>query len=1036
MLRAALSPRPFATVCGLVALCSVVWLGAAALPGEPVPLGTRSVRVYSDAAGLPQNTVHTITLDQRGYLWVGTQDGAAYYDGQHWHTVDMPERTRSNFVRCILPTPDGSLWFGTQHGALYRLKDGVWSSETMGLAGGDRVRVNTLLATRGADGGTVLWAGTYTHGLVRLDRTGWTTFDTRSGLPHNRVWGLLETSGPGGATLWVGTQAGLACLRPGASRFTVVPSFPTDSVNSLCLLRDAAGVETLWAGTYGGGLARFSEGAWSRFTTRQGLPSDFVTSLVEDRLSADGPALWVGTDGGGAARIHDGSVEVLGHAQGLPSNAVYSLLQTRASEGARALWVGMRHGGLARIMEGQWQSVQPIPGRGALPVTGITELVRGDGVRELWFGTDGGGVVRAREGRWTVFDRASGVLPNDNVVCLYGSRHPDGTAVLWVGLRNGGLARFDGRKWSTLDRAGGALPNNLVQAVLETVDDTGARTLWVGTRGGLSRLHGGTWSTLTTADGLPHDSVLALLETRWAGGRRVLWVGTAAGVARLEAGRLRTYDATAGLLNTTSQCLHASETPDGQPELWIGTDGGGLYRLTEGLGGERWETFSDRTTPALPNNVVYQVVQDRQGRFYVLTNRGVTRLARAAPGGGGRPAWEVHPYTVEDGLPLNQCNRGAAFVDSLGRVWVGTAGGAGVLDPLGEIPDREPKRVVVRAFAYGGPGQPRALVSGQVLPWYARRLRFELDLLSYFREQDTRYRTQLVGLDAEASEWTEFRVRELARVPAGRYTLRVWGRDYAGNVAGPFELAFVIRPAPWVAWWAWVGYGVLAVLAVLGVLHLRTRAHRRREEELRAIMDARTRELRQANELLVELSYLDSLTGIGNRRRFEERLVTEWKRAVRSQSYLSLVMIDIDHFKPYNDAFGHQKGDECLRAVATALVDGLPRAGDSVARYGGEEFAVILPLTNRAGAVKVAESLRLRVEALALPHPASSVAPVVTISCGVATFVPTIDIHTEELIRLADEALYHAKQGGRNQTRAEHGPPRSSSSWPAIVPPS
>lgn len=1028
--------RRLATACGLVGLCGTAWLGATGLPGEPVPLGARSVRVFSDADGLPQNTVHTITLDQHGYLWVGTQDGAAYYNGHRWQTVDLPERTRSNFVRCILPTPDGSLWFGTQHGALYRLKDGVWSIETLGLAGGDRVRVNTMLATRGPDGGTILWVGTYTHGLVRLDRTGWTTFDTRSGLPHNRVWGLLETSERDGATLWVGTQAGLACLRPGASRFAVEPGFPIESVNSLCQVRDPAGAQTLWVGTYGGGVARLSGGVWSRFTTRQGLPSDFVTSLAEDQLSADSSDLWVGTDGGGAARIHDGSIEVLGSAQGLPSNAVYSLLQTRASEGARALWVGMRNGGLARIMEGQWQSVQPIPGRATLPVTGIAELVRPDGVRELWFGTDGAGVVRAREGRWTVFDQAGGFLPNDNVVCLYGSRSVTGEAVLWVGVRNGGLVRFDGRVWSTLSRASGALPNDLVQAVLETVDDAGTHTLWVGTRGGLSRLQGGKWSTLTTADGLPHDSVLALLEGPWTGGRRVLWVGTAAGVARLEAGRLRTYDTTAGLLNTTTQCLHASEAPDGQPELWIGTDGGGLYRLTEGPGGERWDTFTDRTTPAIPNNVVYQIVHDWVGRLYVLTNRGVSRMTRAAPGTSDRATWEMHPYTVEDGLPLNQCNRGAALVDALGRVWVGTAGGAGVLDPSAEIPDREAKRVVLRASAFDGSGRPRTLATGQNLPWHARRLRFEFDLLSYFREQDTRYRTQLVGLDTEPSEWTELAVRELARVPAGHYTFKVWGRDYAGNVAGPVELGLVIRPAPWVAWWAWLGYAVLAVLIVLGVLHLRTRAHRRREEELRSLMEARTRELRQANELLVELSYLDPLTGIGNRRRFEERLLAEWKRAVRARSYLSLVMIDIDHFKPYNDACGHQRGDECLKAVATALVDGLPRSGDSVARYGGEEFAVILPLTDRPGAVKVAESLRLRVEALALPHTSSSVAPVVTISCGVATFVPAIDIHTDELIRLADEALYHAKQGGRNQTRAEHGPPRSSSSWPVIAAPS
>lgn len=983
-------------------------------------LGALSVRVFSDADGLPQNTVHAITLDQRGYLWAGTQDGAAYYNGRRWQTVDMPERTRSNFVRCILPTPDGSLWFGTQHGALYRLKDGEWSIETLGLPGGDRVRVNTLLATRGADGEVVVWAGTHTHGLVRLDRGGWTTFDTRSGLPHNRVWGLLETRTVEGATLWVGTQTGLACLRPGASRFAVEPGFPTESVNSLVLVRNEAGQETLWVGTYGAGVAKFSGGTWSTITTREGLPSNFVTSLVEDRLS-NGVDVWVGTDGGGVARIRGGAIDVVGSAQGLPSNAVYSLLQTRAAEGARALWVGMRHGGLARIMEGQWQGVQPIPSRGILPVTGIAEVAR-DGVRELWFGTDGGGVVRAREGRWTVFDRAGGHLPNDNVVCLHGFTAPGTEPVVWVGTRNGGLVRFDGRTWSSFNRANQALPNDLVQAVLETVDEAGTRTLWVGTRGGLSRFRDGTWSTLTTANGLPNDSVLALQEARRPGGGRALWVGTAGGLATLEGERFRTCGEAAGVLNPTVQCLHASVAPDGQPELWVGTDGGGLYRFTEGLDGERWEAFTDRTAPAIPNNVVYHVVQDRNGRLYVLTNRGVGRLTRTASSPRARTAWEAHTYTVEDGLPLNQCNRGAALVDALGRVWVGTAGGAGVLDPSAEIPDREAKRVVLRAVAFDGSGRLRTLAEGQSLPWHARRLRFEFDLLSYFREQDTRYRTQLVGLEREPSDWTDLAVRELGRLPSGHYVFRAWGRDYAGNVAGPVELQFALRPAPWLAWWAWLGYAVLALLVIFAVWHLRTRAHRRQEEELRTLIEARTRELKKANELLLDLSYLDPVTGIGNRRRFDEQFPAEWKRAVRAKSYLSLVMIDIDHFKAYNDACGHQKGDECLRAVATALVDGLPRAGDSVARYGGEEFAVMLPLTDRVGAVKVAESLRLRVELLGIPHPNSSVAPIVTISCGVAAFVPTVDTPAEELVRLADEALYDAKLAGRNRTSAWNGP--------------
>ena len=137
-------------------------------------------------------------------------------------------------------------------------------------------------------------------------------------------------------------------------------------------------------------------------------------------------------------------------------------------------------------------------------------------------------------------------------------------------------------------------------------------------------------------------------------------------------------------------------------------------------------------------------------------------------------------------------------------------------------------------------------------------------------------------------------------------------------------------------------------------------------------------------------------------------------------------MIALDGFKAVNDAYGHPRGDECLKSVATTLADGLPRAGDSVARYGGEEFVVVLPFTDRSGAVKVAEQLRHRVEGLGIPNRASSVGKVVTISCGVSTFVPAADIEMQELIRLADEALYRAKQRGKNRTAAEHGEPRSS----------
>jgi diguanylate cyclase (GGDEF)-like protein/PAS domain S-box-containing protein len=172
--------------------------------------------------------------------------------------------------------------------------------------------------------------------------------------------------------------------------------------------------------------------------------------------------------------------------------------------------------------------------------------------------------------------------------------------------------------------------------------------------------------------------------------------------------------------------------------------------------------------------------------------------------------------------------------------------------------------------------------------------------------------------------------------------------------------------------------------------------------------------LKEANERLERLSTSDGLTGVANRRCFDQTLQREWTRLQRTKDPLSLIMCDVDFFKLYNDAYGHQGGDDCLKAVAQALQDSARRGGDCVARYGGEEFAVIMPVTEEKNAVHVAEKIRQAVEKMAIAHSKSSVAPHVTLSLGVATVVPD-DLETpQSLIKRADEALYRAKSSGRN----------------------
>lgn len=168
---------------------------------------------------------------------------------------------------------------------------------------------------------------------------------------------------------------------------------------------------------------------------------------------------------------------------------------------------------------------------------------------------------------------------------------------------------------------------------------------------------------------------------------------------------------------------------------------------------------------------------------------------------------------------------------------------------------------------------------------------------------------------------------------------------------------------------------------------------------------------------LKEISKKDGLTLLANRRWFDEFLDEEWRRCKRNQHPVSVILMDIDYFKTYNDFYGHLQGDEVLRKIGKAIAPFARRAGDLAARYGGEEFAVIMGNTGEEDARQIAGDLRRKIEALNIPHEKSGAAPVVTASIGVASAVPTANLSHSDLLRLSDERLYEAKENGRNQVK-------------------
>lgn len=214
--------------------------------------------------------------------------------------------------------------------------------------------------------------------------------------------------------------------------------------------------------------------------------------------------------------------------------------------------------------------------------------------------------------------------------------------------------------------------------------------------------------------------------------------------------------------------------------------------------------------------------------------------------------------------------------------------------------------------------------------------------------------------------------------------------------------------------WAGWRYSVRLQTELAEQLRLRV-ALAQANTELEDKVQQRTQALEEVNHQLEVLSVTDALTRLANRRRFDAVWLDEWQRALRQATPLAVIMLDVDHFKAYNDHYGHQQGDECLRRVGEVLLTTVRRAGELVARYGGEEFVVVLPGTSVIHAMAVAESIRANIQAAGIAHAHSGVAAVVTVSLGVAVGIPAQGDVRDALVHAADAALYRAKDQGRNR---------------------
>ena len=986
-------------------LCLLLAGGAFALDPQRAPTQAR-LTVWTSDAGLPQNTIETIIQTRDGYLWMGTEEGLVRFDGTRFVVSDRQSAPalRSAFISSLFESADGTLWIGTYGGGLARLRNGVIEAFHPELLGADRVRAMHEMANG------VLFAATAGGGMLRIDGDRVSRLTTRDGLPVDRIWTVL---GDGAGALWVATHGGgVVRWRGGAvqQRITTKEGLPNDFARAM--IRDADG--TLWIGTDGGGLAEWRGGAVVRvLTTRDGLPSDLIRALRRDR---DG-SLWIATDGG-LARWRGGRVETLTSADGLPSSIVRTVMEDR--EGS--LWVGTT-GGLVRLNDTRFLPFTRKEGLSADAARAILEDREG----RMWIGTDGGGLCRVLPAPVRCFTKADG-LPHDVIYALAESAGGS----LWIGTDGAGVVRMrDGSFAERIDVAHSGLPNDRVRALVETQDGT----LWISTTGGLARVRGGKAANVRELAGRQLRPLLALPDGS-------LLVGTdGAGLWRVPADGSRAAQIAAAGKGLGSDRVFSLALDAGGGAVWVGTSGGGLTHLD--LGSGAMHTLMRRD--GLHDDVVFQVVDDGRD-LWMTSNRGLYRVSRdrvlaAMRGKAGDLSGTV--YGSSDGMPSAECNAAspAAIRARDGRLWIATARGVAVVDPHASVrntvppvvhvesvlADGSPVAAGVRAGRTGGvppPGErdarlPAVETTAATAPLHipagAQRLDVHYTALSFRAPERVTFRYRLDGFDRGWVDVGTSRVAHYTRLAPGNYTFHVTATNEDGvpSVAEA-RIAFRVDPRWFETWWA----RLLAVAAFAGLVWAAVRLRlAARVQRLAQQLEDANRQLAAANERLRALSYLDGLTGVANRRRFDEALDEACKNARQSGAPLSLALIDLDRFKALNDTQGHQNGDDALRAVAALLAERARLRGGLVARFGGEEFAWLLPGVPLELAKAEAESFRLSVRDARIRHDGVA-AGVVTASLGVAASSGPA-LLPPALVAAADTALYRAKAGGRDRVETE-----------------
>ncbi len=760
-----------------------------------------------------------ITQTRDGYLWLGTAQGLARFDGVNCRAFGLKDGFNGLEISALLEDDAGALWIGTVGGGLNRMFHG--KVETFGAADGLNGDAATALLE---DANKDIWVGT-TAGLYRRENGRFEPMAKKAGPIFVRAMACDHTG-----AVWVSTlHDGLLCFQNGKP--VPVPEPPEmRSINACYLLADRQG--RLWAGFWGGPqlgvLLCLENGKWTSYGTADGIPGAYINSLAQ---TADG-TIWGGTIDEGLFYFRDGKFQPLRMKDGLSDDAVCNLFIDKEQN----LWIGTRSGGLDRVSPKKLSVCRVLENSAErLPIS-LAQTTNG----ELWVAASGRGIYRWSGGKFDQFLRTLPAAGHLFVGAVLGA----GDGSLWWGAGPALFQWKDGVFLSDYEREAWLRGDRIL-----SLCESHQGGMWVGTYNGqLQLLRQGRF---TAIPGLTPKPIVALAEE--PGG--TLWIGTmGGGLARLQEGRLTVFTTKDGLRSNLIRALRLD--PDGT--LWIGTISGGLARWSGG----RLSNFG--LEQGLLDNTILQILED-DGSLWLGCNRGICRVSKKSLDDlAAGTTTSLHPLAFgnPEGMVSEQCeaNFGSGLKTQDGRLLFATAKGIVIIDPRQQSRAAAEPRVLMEDVLLDG--QAMDQTAAAAMPPGRHSLEFHFTGLNFSAPEKVRFRYRLDGLDADWVDAGAARAARYSYVPPGQYRFEVTACNNDGqwNPAGA-AFSFSVQPYFWQTPWFVALLGVAALgLTAGGIRYVERRRYRARLKRLQAERQMERERARIARDLHDELG--SSLTRI------------------------------------------------------------------------------------------------------------------------------------------------------------------------------